>query len=353
MSMENVQPDSPSGLTEVQQIRQSLYEPKRPSPFWIAVGAVAVVILVIGAVVQVLTPDTVTVPQTTFISTNPNNTITNLKSVTYTGPAVETPNEFSIFSAQRTLTKEAVIADLLAKYGLIKPSPDSNAWVNGNISLIEDKTVGTLNLRLTLGNPAEQLPIINATEAIQVASTFLAQTFPEVSLRPMMETTSYYVYGLEPDSNVPPEEANIMNISYTPVLESENYPVVFEKALYPAFTVAVDGKNTIRSVTFFPVFSQYVKIDSKVPISVDEALAQIQTGVASIIDATIASNERVLLSQLTSAEFTSAEIEYREDPTTQLLYPFYHFRGTAKSDNNITATVSVITPAVKTTPTAR
>lgn len=348
--MENSLPEERPHYAELEEIRSSLTTKRRPSKLWIILGVVAVVLLVIVAVFQALTPDTVTVPRSSFVQTNANNTLPGLVNVAYTGPAVELPAQFSIFSSQQTITRQQVIADLLARYGLIKPSNDANYWENGGITLYEDTTLKTLTL--TLKDLAdEELPVVDPSTAQGVAALYLQQTFPEITLRPMMEQASFYTLSIEPDSSVEPSEATAINIPFTPVLETETYPVIFQKALFPAFTVTVDGRNTIRSVTFFPDFNQYVKIDTKVPITIDEALAQIKSGTASIIDATIEDINRVPLSDLTSADFKTVVIEYREDPSTKLLYPFYHFTGTATSESGVTADVDVITPAVRTTAT--
>jgi hypothetical protein len=244
-----------------------------------------------------------------------------------------------------------MIADLSAKFGLLRDDPESNLWTNDGISLTHDQTRGIYTLVLK-DLTDEELPIVDKDRAILVASAFLKDTFPEVQLRPLSDQVSYFEMGLEIEESSPADKATGMNIPYTPVLGTDDFTVISEKADQPMFTVTVDGKNTIRMVLFYPDFKQYQKVDTLPPISTDAALKNVQNGIASIITAAIVEPERVTMSQLTSATFTTASIEYREDPQSSLLYPFYRFSGTATA-GQVTADVDVITPAVKITPQTR
>jgi len=348
--MENTQAQNPNDQYEnLQSIRASIAQkPQQRTKLWIIIGTVVVVLLVISAVVQIYTPKTVTVPETSFTTTNSNNTLPNLQNVTYTGPTPDFPTQFSIFSARTIVSQGQLVQELSAQYGLLKPFPEANFWVNGNLSLVFDPTTNSYTFTLKdLTN--ETLPIVDAARAEEVATSFLIQAFPDISLRPMMDQASYFVLGLEIEETSSPAQATAINIPYTAQLDTENFPVVYEKATQPLFVVTIDGNNTVRLVIFYPQFQQYTRIDTKAPISIDDALLQIQSGVASIISSTIVEANRVTMSELISATFTSVTVEYRLDPKSELLYPFYRFTGTATSANNITADVEVITPAIKTT----
>lgn len=351
--MPEAQSQPPQQYAELHSIRESLIseKPRKQTKLWIVLGVVAIVILVMGSIVQVFTPQKVKIPQTNFVMSNSNNTRPNLRTVTYTGPAVDLPNSFAIYSATSVLSEGKMIADLSAKFGLLRDNPDSNIWTNDEISLTHDETRGIYTLVLK-DLTEEKLPVVDKDRAILVASAFLKDTFPEVNLRPLEDQVSFFEIGLEIEESASPEEANGINIPYTPVLESEDYPVIFEKADQPMFTVTVDGKYTIRMLLFYPDFKQYQKVDALPPISTEDALKNIQNGIASIITASIVEPDRVTMSQLTSATFSTAKIEYREDSGSGLLYPFYRFSGTATA-GQVTADVDVITPAVKVTPQTR
>lgn len=345
---------TPSQFNELKNIRAELVskrQQQRPT-LWIGLLIVAVVLLLIAAIIQVNTPKTVTVPITSFISTNSNNTIPNLRKVTYTGPTPDFPNQLSIFSATPVLGESEMIQDLSAKYGLLHVNPKSNLWTNGGLSLFRDTSAK--NYILTLKDLAdEQLPIVNSTLAEQVATTYLKDTFPQVQLRPMMDQASYFVIGLEIEEASKPDEATGVNIPYTVDLGIENFPVVFEKADQPLFIVTIDGNNTVRLVTFYPQFQQYSKLEAKTTLSIQQALEQIQNGVASILRASVVDFDKVKMSDLTAATFTAVTIEYRLDSQSNLLLPFYKLSGTATSANKVTADIEVITPAVQTTSITR
>lgn len=352
--MDNNQNTASNQYSELQDIRSSIAvdKDKKTSKFWIVLLVIAVVILFIGAIVQVYTPKTVKVPETSFIKTNVNNTIPNLKKVTYTGPTPDFPTQFSIYSAKIVVSETDIVKTLSAKYGLLRPNSDANFWVNGDLSLVHDTTTNMYSLTLKdLSN--ESLPIVNPTQAEEVASAYLKETFPEISLRPLMDQANYFILGFEVEDSSPPSKATAVTIPYTAVLDSENFPVVAEKSNNSLFSITVDGDNTIRVLSFSPQFQQYTKIGVQPPISIQEALTQIQNGVASIISASIIDFNRVQMSDLTAATFTNVTIEYRTDPQSGILYPFYRFAGIATSTSNVTADVNVITPAIKTTPQTR
>ncbi|MBW7944453.1 hypothetical protein H3C70_03575 [Patescibacteria group bacterium] len=347
--MENTLPKHtpPSApYSEMRNIRASLQDesPRKPSRIWMVLGGAAIVLLIIAAVIQVLTPKKVTIPETSFVTTNVNDTLPHITDVSYTGPTADFPTQFPIFSSRQLFSEGQVVSDISAKYGLLKPDPEANYWINGDLGLVHDQTTGSYTL--ILKDPSnEALPVVDPTRAEEVAHSFLEEVFPEIPLRPMMDAASYYIMSSEPDNTVTASEATAVVIPYTPEIETE-YPVIYEKSFQPAFAVTVDGENTIRVLQFFPLFQQFTKVDEQAPISIDQALEQIKQGVASIISATIVDYNRVPISDLTKAEFTSVTIEYRLDPTSQLLYPFYHFTGKGTNSRNVNAEIDVITPAV-------
>jgi len=352
--MENNQNQASNQYAELQNIRSSISREKQGKfpKIWIILLVVAVVILLIGAVVQVYTPKTIKIPVTTFTKTNSNNTVPNLKKVTYTGPTPDFPNQFSIFSATTVASDTDIVKTLSAKYGLLRPNTEANFWVNGDMSLVHDTTTNTYSLTLKdLSN--ETLPVVDPTKAEEVATAYLKDTFPEIQLRPQMDQATYFVLGLEVESTSPQSQATAVTIPYTAALDNEDFPVFAAKTNTSLFSVTVDGQNTVRVISFSPQFQQYTKIGVQPPISISDALTQIQNGVASIISASIVDFTRVQMSDLTAATFTDVAVEYRSDPQSGMLYPFYRFSGTATSANNVTADVSVITPAIKTTPQTR
>jgi len=340
---------TPPQFEELQNIRSGLntQHPKQRPTLLVGLIVIAVVLLVIAAIIQIYTPKTLVVPQTSFVSTNSNNTIPNLRKVSYTGPTPDFPNQFSIFSASLVVSETQMIQDLSAKYGLLRVNPTSNIWTNGALSLFKDTSANHFVLTLKdLRN--ESLPIVNPTTSEQVATSYLRETFPQIQLRPLMDQATYFVLALEIESNTSSDKATGMNIPFTQVLETEEFPVIFEKADQPLFFVTMDGNNTVRLVTFYSQFQNYVKVDTKAPISVEQALDQIQNGVGSILSASTVEVNRVKMSDLTSAILTAVTVEYRLDPQSSLLYPFYKFSGTATSANNVAADIQVITPAIQT-----
>ncbi|MBW7955120.1 hypothetical protein H3C66_00135 [Patescibacteria group bacterium] len=342
-------PSNQPQYEELQDIRSSLEQPrKKPSRLWIGLGIVAVVLLVVAAIIQTLTPRTVRIPETPFVVTNSNNTLPNLTEVSYSGPTPDFPTQFSVYAVTQTLPEQVVVGDMLAKYGLMKPRNDANYWINGPISLIQDTSPPMYTL--VLKDPEnEALPVINIEQARLVASRFMQDTFPEFQFSLIPGSEGYFILSTEPGGPVPPEQATGVTLSFTPTLETENLPIFYDKSFEPPFIVTVDGNNTIRTLRFSPLFKQYTKVDTQNVLSLDDALTQIESGVASIISATIEDMNRVSMSELTAATFSSVGLEYRQDPNFDVLYPFFHFYGTGTSSNGVTAEIEVITPAVKLT----
>lgn len=339
----------PAPHQEIAQIRGSLSAAKRPARgrIWLYLFPAAALLLLILAGAQLLTPRPVSVPRTTFVQTNANNTQQNITQAQYTGPTPDLPFELPVYQSSQVLQPGEVLSTLLARYGLVKPDPEANYWVNGNIFLIFEPTRQNYKLVLKQLDESQQLPVVNPAAAQQVADRFLATTFPQLRFKQLPDRTQLIKVVVEQsDEPVPAAEATGINFSYTLDLGEIPYPVYFEKTADPAFVVSVDGENTVISFLYYPLFNQFAALDTRRLVTVDQALRQIEQGTGSIIQADVAGFERMLLSEISQAEFSAVSVEYRQDPNQTLLYPFYRFRGTGRTQSGAAAEIQVITPAL-------
>jgi hypothetical protein len=147
-----------------------------------------------------------------------------------------------------------------------------------------------------------------------------------------------------------PDKANLISLPYT--YQIDGFPVYFKIQTQYPFLFSVNSQGTLQSVQFSPFFTQLTPLQKLPTIGILDAIKNVNQGQASLLGATNQLSATQDFSQIQSANLTTVSLEYRIDPKTALVYPFYRFSGDAVEAKGQAASIIIITPAVATVPTA-
>ncbi len=339
---------TPQELKDIQKsITPQSEQKKRDSRLLIGVAIVIVILLVVMSVVSFFTPRKTAIRETQFMTRNMDNTTTRLATVHFTGEAPSIPAELNIAQATSSLSTNEVITALISQYGLQKADPNTELWTNGPYYLSKDPYSETYLFATSLVSTtdtgqAEHIPSVQKDSAVKAASQFVQQLLPNVQLKPFEGAIESINLGQESET-AEPDKATALMIPFAPTIN--DIPIFYKKQTDYPFFVTIDGKNEVRKIVFLPQFQTYRAVAKTPSISVEKAINQILAGKASIINATY-QTEPLSLSNLRDAELTSVSLEYRDDSEQGVVYPFFHFTGTATSTTGLAAQIEIITPAV-------
>jgi hypothetical protein len=112
-------------------------------------------------------------------------------------------------------------------------------------------------------------------------------------------------------------------------------------------TVYLDARGSLVKLLAQPYSSSFEATTQYYTLSVQEALREVESGNASIIESYSEVTGTPNLTQVVRGEFASVTVEYRIDTKTKLLVPYYHFAGNLVNYDNDLFAADVITPAVR------
>jgi hypothetical protein len=317
-----------------------------PHRIYFIFGILVIIFLVVAAILRVLTPPPITIPQNQVFSQNFDGTQTLFGDIRFTGDIPSFPSKMMIGQIRPTqITEEYVVNQLVTKHQLKKLDAPANMWVGETYSLNKDQQTG--NYFLVKNEVPDQTATINKTQAITTATNSLQQAFPDISMKPFESQAQYFTANVEP-KEVDPNQAQIMLIPFGYTLS--DLPVLYQtQNLFP-FEIYITADNQLQKLIFNPRFIQITPLQEQTIISIPQAIENMKKGNVSIISSSLDDTNPGDFSQISTANLTSVALEYRFDQKTPLVYPFYHFSGVGKNIENQDLTLEVITPAVTTVP---
>jgi hypothetical protein len=319
---------------------------KKKNRFFVYLICGAIVVLVVSAVFRLLTPQQIAVQQTATFTRNFDGSTTTFANIQFSGKVPDLPRQASVGITQSsTTTAQQVVDQLTSAYHLKATSQPPTTWVGSDYALNQNKLN---NLYYLVRNSAANVPsnqTVQVAQTTQIAQNFLQQNFPKINLQPIQSQMKYYDAGLEP-TEIDPSKAKIVSIPFAYVIDG--LPVLYQNQGEFPFQILVTADNQIQKVVFYSHFVQISTVGQKNLLSVNQALEHIRRNNAVVVSAVKNSSAPVDFTTITSANFSSVNLEYRIDEQTQVVYPFFHFSGTAVNKNGENFALEVITPAVET-----
>ncbi len=314
--------------------------------WWVILLIVASIGILISAVIYALTPNTDQLPQPGFTQETTQEPETKFEQLSYTGPQVSFAKEVIVYKVKEVSFSEGEIKQrLLETYNLEPYKSVNDVWVGPDYSLHkpEGKAEFNLSLRSFVGNQTK----IKTLAAINTAKNEVSKIFPDSNLAPIEDKIEHLrgTYHLSPSSK---ENAEWIKIPFSYLIEDQ-YPVYYQKELRPVAEVFVGPKYEIRKLSIYAPFLYFEEYIQKNSISINQAVDNINQNKQTVIINALTSEHGTLdLDKIRSGELREADLEYRLDQNSGLLYPFYRFKGQLISQEGDKVFAQIITSAVKT-----
>lgn len=314
---------------------------------WIHKLLIFTLILVfLGVLFRIFTPDEY--PVQPLMMQNYNQSATQAwQGVVFTGDPISIDNRLPTANGQVETIENAVLAQSIAQKLSLRQSPEYEYSYLGdtyNLSIIPDPGGYLILYRETSSNQA--MGQINAQAALNAAQNFLREYLPDHNLEVVVNETQYLSADDSHLSITTSDEASIISFTFSNQLQS--IPILVDKIIDRPVTILVNSQNEIIRMQIRPQYISLSPRRSFETISVYQAVENINNGYASVIFAESTLGYTSSLNFITSANLSSATLEYRLDETTGTIAPYYRFSGELTNDQNQTFAAEIITPAIVT-----
>lgn len=309
--------------------------------------------VLVTAVLRILTPPIAEVPATEFLQRSVGNTAITYRNLKYEGAEFAPPASLPVAQLQPSSdTTDSLLQSIIDEYNLIPHPRAKNLWQRDNLSLSYNPqsqqaslTFGVLPFpeETTFSSPFPQ------DQAAAKAESLLQDKFSFLSgVTLYAEYISLLEGGYDLHAAEDPLHANTISLPYGWSIES--IPVfIGTSQVFPA-EVMVNRELQVNRVLFNPTRLSYTLTPNQPTISVQEAIDQLnntQTGI--LLSFHTKTGEIKSFTEISGGTLHTVNLEYRLDPNTNLIYPFYRFTGDITTPTG-TSIVDIATPAIKTTP---
>ena len=302
--------------------------------------------LLITFVLRIITPQETIVPKTKFITTTTADGSVAFNNIRFVGTFTPSINSLPLATIQPSQTTlDYVKEQLIETYELNQVVGFSSLWRGEAYTLSYDEHIDQF---LFYKNVVPKNTLIQEpNRTIKSAENFVSTTFPNLALTPQKEKITYF-QGLEELTETTALNATAVEIPFTYAIEG--IPVYLAHDRTMPITVIVNSTYEIQKVVFQPDFVDVIPAKQKTNlIDLGTALENINNhNEASIIAAFEKETGIFTLDEVVEGTLNTAQLEYRADLETGVVYPFYHFAGTVINQTNQTIQAEIITPAIKT-----
>jgi hypothetical protein len=336
------------------QLNTHLYRLKQLRSFakknWLLLTLVTLVLLgLVGFILRYTATRLQQSPPSLIDRGNSNQTRTNFFNLTFTGSAPAVPEKMWIAQVtQFSESNDSPLIDSLIKKFQLQPSPHvTNVWKGETYSLEFDQTNNEYRLSKNF------LPRITNSKTISQSSVARLITSASQAAKDIFPDTLFIAFPekielLRADGlfeEAPIETATHIRIPFG--LSYYDTPVLLDFSRGFPMTIVLDADGEMTALVARPFTAEFEASSQHSTLSTQEAIQEIQRGNASIVDSYSEQTITPKLESVVRGEFISAALEYRIDTSTNLLIPYYHFKGTLVNIDNDIFTADVITPAVR------
>lgn len=304
---------------------------------------VIIAILVLAAILRLLTPTPPSLPASDFVFTNYDDTRTTFKKISFIGSLITPPEEFMTYQVGGEVGLANTVANsIIAKYSLTPEVGVPNYWSGENAHLAYSPIDKRYSFSINSPNNHDS-PMIVLSEAIRSCLNFYNQYQINLSLsaqtQDILHLSEKHVHG-----EVSPEEADVIQIPFT--IKLGDQVLLEQNELNTAIVCRVNRDYEVIKMVFKETIQSFVSAQQLKSISLNQALANIERGNASIIDAYSEVVNNIDLNWIEKADLYDVKIEYRFDPKLGIAYPFYRFSAKLTNSAGVNIQAEIITPAV-------
>ena len=353
-------------MTQTNSLTRVGPEPNQSTPrfnWMMGLGVLVAAGLILTAVLRILTPPPTqkVIPTPRLTQTNFDLSHSRFSNVIYSGPNFTPPETLPALAATTdTKTSQLITAQLINKYQLLPHPKSANVWTNGRYSLVKTPTKDTYKFSEDLSalfisaqkTPQVHTPLDMAAFLLK-ANSVIAELELETRFQLFEFGIEYYQTDGQHLEKTPWLDSKTSHVLIPFIQKFQAWPILSDgqKQNQLSFLFTFDGQ---LSDFTFPIHG--VEITSSetplVPLSLDAAIFQINSGLGTIIDATSETFVPFSIVDITQANFKTVSLEYRVDSQTQQALPFYRFEGLITNADGQTYQATIITPAVATTPSS-
>lgn len=291
--------------------------------------------------IQLLTPPLADpAVESTLVTQNFDTTTSDLSNISFSGNELATPDTVKIVKTSPTTNTTAVADTVIAKLNL-QPT-EADVWENDSWKLLYVSNPGYYELMNK--QTTDSLKTADKTKAIQLAQDFISNTLQMENISPIPQSVVFFS-GLLELKTTNEFKANIISIPFAYTVDS--FPVYINRESVLPVSVMVNSEDVITKVTFKPLPFSFVSIENAKPISVEQALENMNDkNIGAFITAYKPEFSSVNLTESISGTLNSVTFEYRYDQASQTIYPFYRFSGTLTENQGTPFDAELITPAM-------
>ncbi len=307
------------------------------------------ILIILGGVFRLLTPQQVDVPKTNLSTTNLDGTSSTFKEIIFEGQKFTIPDNLPIAKANpSTIVLGQVINSIVTNYELTKSPKVNDLWEGKNGNLLTKDPYSEQYTFFFPPNNNSGGQILSQDLLIKKAQELIGGLFPNLNLMAWKEKSVYIAISPEPVDlkNWSGEKGLIIPFTY----QVNNLPVFWHKQIDSPFELTLNERGEPLTLRFSNFFYVLEEISPKKTINIDSAIINIRLGRGAIISSYVSEPKAIALENIVKANLSQVELEYRFDQQSGLVYPFYRFSGQAVNSDQTVLNIELITPAVETTP---
>ncbi len=268
-------------------------------------------------------------------------------------PFPNLPNTLSVFTGTIQTPDIRTLAQALAHYFHITPVATASVWLNST----QDQFINVSPSSVSYGVDTNRLP-----------QTVFGKLPPD--LKTSLTTATQFVTSFPFWSNYVPDSSNIqffspsaagefspaspttaglIQISFSPTLD--NFPLIYSNSDIP-LSILIGQNNQIIKISAQPqpISVSSIPVKTYYPLTRDQLISRLQTNQVQVLSGLENFIVTQNLKNYPPITIHHIFLEYRFDPQSRLVSPYFHLIGTAAGYTSIYSTIDLLTPAVATTP---
>lgn len=271
--------------------------------------------------------------------------------VTYTGQDISLPKNLPLYTLTGIVNQDEVFPRTAASLQLERHPQVRDIYWNNDRTKTLTKIAGTLFLSYADDSIQPSVGLIPTEEQAQRdAEEFLSRlgyTTSELTL--LKEATRFVAVkpGDEDYVDVPKGSSTLIILEYQRQLEG--IPVILGTTPVSSIELMVTAKGVHKAT--LPIQSFRMEKDVTLTLlSQEKLLDQLRKGTFTVMGSLGALGDTPQERVITQLELSSVQVEYRVITEHNRVLPYVRFSGTATVQSGQTAPITLITPAVETTP---
>ena len=299
--------------------------------------------LIIGAIISLFTPQKTKISFKEAPLQNVDFSSSNFENIVFEGEFNPPTNEFEIYSYQSQHNDIQQLIALLKNKFQLEPSDYSENLYLGNEYTLSHSPVEN-SVALSLNQSSNTNAFVDRSLALDRTSEFLEQILPKNQYSLLNSQTKYYSNQghLSPSS---PLNATLIEFQF--FYQFDDTPVFMANATEAPVKIMVNNQLQIQRAIIAPVELIFQPVGQRALISVQDAVDNINNhSLGALIKIAQEKIEPIALASIDSGVLKEVALEYRVDPTNNLIFPFYKFEGEFVNNKNEIFWAYLITPAV-------